>query len=266
MSSPAPLRDLHRALFLPTHFPRLATLGPCFPPLVTLPRLFSAGTAVSRRLTLEDAKWCARKPSPTPAPAHVFCTFVATVDGGTPGPAAVSIPVAILAALAALTLWPLLSRAGTSSCERDRRGGPTAPPPPRQRPRDRRAPGVPAPHQLPPSLPSLTSPSPSISNPRIPPSVPFAPLITPPTPDPDATAPAAARRLFLWCQLVHDYSELRKINNSYFAFVLRSWWSLPGDRRSGGPAGGHLGGNKNTHISEYLLRHPAVRALGHMVL
>ena len=48
-----------------------------------------------------------------PAPAHSYSTPAATVSDGTLGPAAGSTPVTILAALAALTPWPLLARAGT---------------------------------------------------------------------------------------------------------------------------------------------------------
>ena len=65
------------------------------------------------RVGLGVAKRCAPEPSPNPAPAHSYSTPAATVSDGTLGPAAGPTPVIILAALAALTPWPLLARAGT---------------------------------------------------------------------------------------------------------------------------------------------------------
>ena len=90
-------------------------------------------------------KRCAPEPSPNPAPAHPFSTPAATVSDSTLGPAAGSTPVTILAALAALTPWPLLARAGTVSARREAEEDPPHDPCRAHDPPDRRAPAVPAP-------------------------------------------------------------------------------------------------------------------------
>ena len=102
-------------------------------------------------------KRCAPEPSPNPAPAHPFSTPAATVSDSTLGPAAGSTPVTILAALAALTPWPLLARAGTVSARREAEEDPPHDPCRAHDPPDRRAPAVPAPRPFSPCFYHLST-------------------------------------------------------------------------------------------------------------
>ena len=122
------MRELHRAVLLPSHLPCLTTLAPRFPGLVTFSLLLLAGTAASRRSTFGVIERCAPEPCPNPVLARFLSNPMATVADGTPGPAAGPTPVTILATLAALTPRALLARAGTYSpwrqAEGHRRPGP----------------------------------------------------------------------------------------------------------------------------------------------
>ena len=116
------MRELHRALLLPSHLPCLTTLAPRFPELVTFSLLLLAGTAASRRSTFGVLERCAPEPCPNPVLARFLSNPMATVADGTLGPAAGPTPVTILATLAALTPRALLARAGTFSPWREAEG------------------------------------------------------------------------------------------------------------------------------------------------
>ena len=220
-----PPRDPHRATHPRTriHCPRVPV--PCFPAdFPFIPFVFG------RRRALERVAFLCRKgaellPASIPAPLALPSPPADPHGGGSLEPASADALALFAAALAALTRFCSRVRAGTILSEARTQRRPATPLPPRRRPPHCAATAAPGPHPLSIPLPSLISPSPSISTLTTPPPSTAHASRHPNHPPPRCNPAHGRMRALLWWGSFFVVVFSKRLRFLRVVFVEGQWWS-----------------------------------------